>query len=95
MKTPEQKRKDLRDMLNSKELTFVLKGKKMLIENTKDNTNDNRSLTPIHKDNENSFISTLEEHNIGQNKSYLMPNCEKKRDKILEMIRQERNKNRR
>ena len=29
----------------------------MMIENPKDNTNDNRSLTPIHKDNDNSFIS--------------------------------------
>ena len=77
---------------NGGKLTFDLKGKKMLIENTKDNTNDNRSLTPIHKDNDNSFISTLEENNIGQNKSYLIPNSGKKRDKILEMIRQERNK---
>jgi trichohyalin len=77
---------------NGGKLTFDLKGKKMLIENTKDNTNDNRSLTPIHKDNDNSFISTLEANNIGQNKSYLMPNSGKKRDKILEMIRQERNK---
>jgi len=41
------------------------------MENTKDNTNDNRSLAPIHKDNDNSFISTLEANNIGQNKTYL------------------------
>ena len=41
----------------------------MIIENTNDNTNDNRSLTPIHKDNNNSFITcSIEENNFGQNK---------------------------
>ena len=77
---------------NGGKLAFDLKRKKILIENTKDNTNDNRSLTPIQNENDNSFISTLEANNIGQNKSYLIPNSGKKKDKILEMIRQERNK---
>ena len=72
-----------------------IKDKRILIENTKDNTNDNRSLTPIHKDNNNSFITcSIEDNNLGQNKSYFVPNSGsgRKPDKILEMIRKERNK---
>ena len=68
--------------------------KRILIENTKDNTIDNRSLTPIYKENNNSFISCFIEDNNLQNKSYFSPNSESggKPDKILEMIRKERNK---
>ena len=70
------------------------KDKRILIENTKDNTIDNRSLTPIYKENNNSFISCSIEDNNLQNKSYFAPNSESggKPDKILEMIRKERNK---
>ena len=75
---------------NGAKLALDLKDKRILVENTKDNTNDNnRSLTPIYKDNDNSFISSMEENNMVQNKSYLMPNSGKQ-DKILEMIRKER-----
>ena len=65
-----------------------------MIEITKDNTIDNRSLTPIYKENNNSFISCSIEDNNLQNKSYFAPNSESggKPDKILEMIRKERNK---
>ena len=65
-----------------------------MIDKTKDNTNDNRSSTPIHKDNNNSFITcSIEENNL-QNKSYFVQNraSRSKPDKILEMIRKERNK---
>ena len=70
------------------------KDKRILIEITKDNTIDNRSLTPIYKENNNSFISCSIEDNNLQNKSYFAPNSESggKPDKILEMIRKERNK---
>ena len=70
-----------------------IKDKRILIEYTKDNTNENRSLTPIHKDNNNSFITcSIEENNLNQNKSYLSPitGSGGKPDKILEMIRKER-----
>ena len=71
-----------------------IKDKRIMIDNTKDNSNDNKSLTPIHKDNNNSFITcSIEENNL-QNKSYFVENSGNrvKPDKILEMIRKERNK---
>ena len=71
------------------------KEKKMIIDNTNDNTNDNKSLTPIHRNNNISFITySIEENNSKQNKSYNISNSgsEGKPDKILEMIRKERNK---
>jgi hypothetical protein len=80
---------------NGGQFSSDIKEKMMIIENTKDNTNDNRSLTPIHKDNNNSFLTcSIEDNTFGQNKSYIMPNSknEKKPDKILEMIRKEREK---
>ena len=69
-----------------------IKDKRIMIDNTKDNSNDNKSLTPIHKDNNNSFITcSIEENNL-QNKSYFVENSGNrvKPDKILEMIRKER-----
>ena len=80
---------------NGGKIDVDIKDKMMIIENTNDNTNDNRSLTPIHKDNNNSFITcSIEENNFGHNKSYIIPNSrnDKKTDKILEMIRKERDK---
>ena len=67
----------------------------MIVDNTNDNTNDNKSLTPIHRNNNISFITySIEENNSKQNKSYNISNSgsEGKPDKILEMIRKERNK---
>ena len=72
-----------------------IKEKKMIVDNTNDNTNDNKSLTPIHRNNNISFITySIEENNSKQNKSYNISNSgsEGKPDKILEMIRKERNK---
>ena len=68
------------------------KEKRMLIENTNDNTNDNKSLTPIHRNNNVSFITcSFEDNNSGQNKSYIQNiGSTGKPDKILEMIRKER-----
>jgi hypothetical protein len=80
---------------NGGQFSTDIKEKMMIIENTKDNTNDNRSLTPIHKDNNNSFLTcSIEDNTFGQNKSYIIQNSknEKKPDKILEMIRNEREK---
>ena len=68
------------------------KDKRMIIENTNDNTNDNKSLTPIHRNNNASFITcSFEDYNSGQNKSYIQNiGSSGKPDKILEMIRKER-----
>ena len=71
------------------------KEKRILAEKTNDISNDNRSLTPIQKDINNTFIScSYEDNNFTQNKSYYLPNSVSggKKDKILELIRKERDK---
>ena len=71
-------------------------GGKIMGDNTNDNTNYiNKSLTPIRVDN-NSFITSFnDDNNLDQNKSTILgPNINsvRKPDKILEMIRKEKNK---
>ena len=71
-------------------------GGKIMGDNTNDNTNYiNKSLTPIRVDN-NSFITSFnDDNNLDQNKSTILgpnTNSVRKPDKILEMIRKEKNK---
>ena len=80
------------DKNNGGKIYDDIKDKRILIEYTKDNTNENKSLTPIHQDNNTFITSFIEENNLEQNKSYLSPSTRSggKPDKILEMIRKER-----